>query len=124
MHLTTAQFRSTNGRIIERQKRIDEINSKMNTSLTNGDLEGLKQLIDDLDIACPESGSRNWTEVRQFNLMFSTQLGNIAGGGKQAVPKTGNGTGNLRKLSKCTEDNEAKKFLLELPKLERPLEMK
>ena len=47
--------------------------------MSNGDMEGLKNLIERLEIACPESGSRNWTEVRQFNLMFSTQLGNIAG---------------------------------------------
>jgi glycyl-tRNA synthetase len=35
----------------------------------------LKALIEELEIACPESGSRNWTEVRQFNLMFGTKLG-------------------------------------------------
>ncbi|MCP4439667.1 MAG: glycine--tRNA ligase, partial [Aureispira sp.] len=39
----------------------------------------LKQLIVDLEIACPQSGSRNWTDVRQFNLMFATQLGAVAG---------------------------------------------
>jgi glycyl-tRNA synthetase (class II) len=46
-------------------------------------------IIDDLEIADPESGSRNWTEVRQFNLMFSTQLGNIAGedGNSTSAPK-------------------------------------
>ena len=74
------QFRTTNNRIIDRQKRIDYALNTMNTHLASGDMEGLKQLIDELEIACPESGSRNWTEVRQFNLMFSTQLGNIAGG--------------------------------------------
>lgn len=74
-----AQFRSTNERIIDRQKRIDEILARMNKDLASGDLEDLKGLIDELEIACPESGSRNWTEIRQFNLMFSTQLGNISG---------------------------------------------
>jgi glycyl-tRNA synthetase len=39
------------------------------------DLEDVKALIEELEIACPESGSRNWTEVRQFNLMFGTKLG-------------------------------------------------
>jgi glycyl-tRNA synthetase len=39
-------------------------------SLGNEDLEDVKALIEELEIACPESGSRNWTEVRQFNLMF------------------------------------------------------
>ena len=73
------QFRSTNGRIIERQKKIDDAMSKLGTHMKNEDMPGLKQLIEDLEIACPESGSRNWTDVRQFNLMFFTQLGNIAG---------------------------------------------
>ncbi|MBT8232589.1 MAG: glycine--tRNA ligase [Saprospiraceae bacterium] len=74
-----AQFRSTNNRIIERQAKIDHAINTMNKLLGDGDMEGLKNLIDELEIACPDSGSRNWTEVRQFNLMFSTQLGNIAG---------------------------------------------
>jgi glycyl-tRNA synthetase len=43
-------------------------------SLGNEDLEDVA-LIEELEIACPESGSRNWTEVRQFNLMFGTKLG-------------------------------------------------
>jgi len=73
------QFRETNGRIIDRQKKIDEILGKMNDALRDEDMEGLRNLIVDLEIPCPDSGSRNWTEVRQFNLMFSTQLGNIAG---------------------------------------------
>lgn len=73
------QFRETNGRIIDRQKKIDEVLGSMNNALRDEDMEGLRNLIVDLEIPCPESGSRNWTEVRQFNLMFSTQLGNIAG---------------------------------------------
>ena len=74
-----AQFRTTNNRIIERQQRIDDVLSRMNQYLADQDMDALKGLIEELEIACPESGSRNWTEVRQFNLMFSTQLGNIAG---------------------------------------------
>jgi glycyl-tRNA synthetase len=74
-----AQFRATNGRVLDRQKKIDEIRERLATSMTDGNMEALKQLIVDLDIADPETGSRDWTDVRQFNLMFSTQLGNIAG---------------------------------------------
>jgi len=74
-----AQFRSTNGRIIDRQKKIDDVMTQLGNLLREEDMPGLKKLIEDLEIACPESGSRNWTDVRQFNLMFSTQLGNIAG---------------------------------------------
>ncbi len=73
------QFRTTNDRIIERQATIDRVLKQLAEYMGAGNMEGLKQMIDDLEIACPESGSRNWTEVRQFNLMFSTQLGNIAG---------------------------------------------
>ncbi len=73
------QFRSTNQRILDRQAEIDRVMGLLGTHMKNGDMAGLKQLIEDLEIACPESGSRNWTDVRQFNLMFNTQLGNIAG---------------------------------------------
>ena len=73
------QFRSTNQRIIDRQAKIDDVLGRMGKLMTDDDMGGLKSLIEELEIACPESGSRNWTDVRQFNLMFSTQLGNIAG---------------------------------------------
>jgi glycyl-tRNA synthetase len=55
----------------ELQKALDEC-------LNNSDLPGLKRLIEEHEIADPESGSRNWSDVRQFNLMFSTQFGSIA----------------------------------------------
>jgi len=74
-----AQFRATNGRVLERQAKIDDAMTKLGNLMRDEDMAGLKQLIEDLEIACPDSGSRNWTDVRQFNLMFSTQLGNIAG---------------------------------------------
>jgi glycyl-tRNA synthetase len=69
------EFVSTNGRIIERQKKIAEINEKMHSSLSSGNLEAVKSLIEELDIKCPVSGTNNWTDVRQFNLMFKTQMG-------------------------------------------------
>ena len=72
-------FRETNGRIVDRQKKIDDILGRMNKALSEEDMVGLKDIIVELEIACPESGSRDWTDVRQFNLMFNTQLGNIAG---------------------------------------------
>ncbi len=73
------QFRETNGRIIDRQKKIDDILGAMNEAMRENNMDALRNLIIGLEIPCPESGSRNWTDVRQFNLMFSTQLGNIAG---------------------------------------------
>ena len=73
------QFRETNPRVLANQQKIDSANERLQTSMKANDMPALKQLIEDLEIACPVSGSRNWTDVRQFNLMFSTQLGNIAG---------------------------------------------
>jgi glycyl-tRNA synthetase len=51
----------------------------MREALENNDLEAVRNLIVDLEIVCPVSGSKNWTDVRQFNLMFSTELGSVAG---------------------------------------------
>jgi glycyl-tRNA synthetase len=47
----------------------------MGQSLEKEDLADVKSLIEELEIACPETGSRNWTDVKQFNLMFGTKLG-------------------------------------------------
>jgi glycyl-tRNA synthetase len=73
------QFRKTNPNVVRNNEKIKSIEDRMRTALENNDLEGVYQLIVDLEIACPLSGSKNWTEVRQFNLMFSTELGSVAG---------------------------------------------
>ncbi|WNM19560.1 glycine--tRNA ligase [Flavobacterium capsici] len=69
------QYKTTNPRVMEYLSRERQILERMGKSLGNGDLEDVKNLIDELEIACPESGSRNWTDVKQFNLMFGTKLG-------------------------------------------------
>jgi glycyl-tRNA synthetase len=74
-----AQFRATNPNVLRNAEKITEIEDRMRQTLGNNDLEGVYQLIIDLEIVCPISGSKNWTEVRQFNLMFSTELGSVAG---------------------------------------------
>ncbi len=74
-----AQFRATNGRVIERQEKINGIEERMKNALNNEDLADVKKLIEDEGIVCPISGSKNWTEVRQFNLMFDTELGSVSG---------------------------------------------
>jgi glycyl-tRNA synthetase len=74
-----AEFRATNPNVLRNKEKINEIEDRMRATLGNNDLEGLYNLIVDLEIVCPVSGSRNWTEVRQFNLMFSTELGSVAG---------------------------------------------
>jgi glycyl-tRNA synthetase len=73
-----AMFRSTNARVVEYQKKIDEIEARFKKALENNDLADVKQIIIDLEIVCPISGSRNWTDVRQFNLMFSTSMGSVS----------------------------------------------
>ncbi|MCB0801908.1 MAG: glycine--tRNA ligase [Flavobacteriales bacterium] len=75
-----AEFRSTNQRVLDNQQKIDEANNRFKTAMEAEDLAEVRQLIIDLDIADPVSGSRNWTEVRQFNLMFSTEMGSTAEG--------------------------------------------
>jgi glycyl-tRNA synthetase len=74
-----AMFRQTNGRVKGYQDKIDAITARLAAAMTNDDMVELKAIIEDLAIADPDTGSRNWTDVRQFNLMFNTQLGNIAG---------------------------------------------
>ncbi len=73
------KYRAENPRVAGYVQKIGEITERMNSALSSGQLDNLKILIEELGIACPVSGSKNWTDVRQFNLMFSTQLGNIAG---------------------------------------------
>ncbi|RLZ12205.1 glycine--tRNA ligase [Faecalibacter macacae] len=72
------EFVSTNGRVVEYQNQINTILARMGKSLENNDLEDVKALIEELEIADPMTGSKNWTEVRQFNLMFGTKLGATA----------------------------------------------
>ena len=69
------EFIATNGRVVGYQEKINTILSRMGKSLENEDLADVKALIEELEIADPLSGSRNWTDVKQFNLMFGTKLG-------------------------------------------------
>jgi glycyl-tRNA synthetase len=72
------QFITTNPRVVEYLSRKKTILERMAKGLDTSNLADVKALIEELEIACPESGSRNWTEVRQFNLMFGTKLGAAA----------------------------------------------
>jgi glycyl-tRNA synthetase len=69
------QFVATNERVIRYKTQQKEIIERMAKSLGNEDLADVKALIEELEIADPDTGSRNWTEVKQFNLMFGTKLG-------------------------------------------------
>lgn len=72
------QFKETNPNVLRNQKKIDEISKRFADAMNAENLEEVKQIIVDLEIACPESGSKNWTDVRQFNLMFDTKLGSVS----------------------------------------------
>ena len=74
------KYRATSPRVAETAARRDEVHARFAKAMNANDLGGLRQIILDCEIACPISGTRNWTEVRQFNLMFSTQMGSTAEG--------------------------------------------
>ncbi|MDP4277663.1 MAG: glycine--tRNA ligase [Bacteroidota bacterium] len=88
-----AQFRSTNARVLEHQAKRDALHGRYSKALNANDLEELRQIILDEGIACPISGTRNWTEVRQFNLMFSTEMGSTTEGSMKVYlrPETAQG---------------------------------
>jgi len=73
-------YRKTNQRVVEYQQKIDDITARYADLMNRTDLAGLKALIEELGIVCPISGTKNWTDVRQFNLMFATQMGSVAEG--------------------------------------------
>lgn len=52
--------------------------AQMGKLLGDENLEAVRELIISEGIVCPVSGTSNWTDVRQFNLMFSTQVGSVA----------------------------------------------
>ncbi len=72
------QFLATNGRVVGYQEKANAILKRLGKSLEQEDLADVKALIEELEIACPLSGSKNWTDVKQFNLMFGTKLGSTA----------------------------------------------
>ena len=74
------QFLTTNQRVVDYQQKINATNVRLKKATEEKDFADMKSLIEELEIACPVSGSKNWTDVRQFNLMFSTELGASAEG--------------------------------------------
>ena len=87
------KFRETNQRVLANQARYDELNARFSRAMNDNDLPGLKNIIVDNEIVCPISGSRNWTDVRQFNLMFSTEMGSTLEGANRIYlrPETAQG---------------------------------
>jgi glycyl-tRNA synthetase len=87
------QFRDTNPNVLRNKKKIEDIKSRFKKAMDDEDFPDMKLLIEELAIACPVSGSKNWTDVRQFNLMFSTELGASAEGASKIYlrPETAQG---------------------------------
>ena len=71
-----AKFRETNPNILREKAKYDEVHNRYVAAEEANDLKEYKQIILDCGIVDPISGTANWTDVRQFNLMFSTQISN------------------------------------------------
>ncbi len=86
-------FCQTNPRVQEQLQKKEELHTRFAKALNDSDLEELRQIIVDYEIVCPISGTKNWTEVRQFNLMFSTDMGSTADGAMKVYlrPETAQG---------------------------------
>jgi len=87
------KFRKTNPRVMANQVKIDEIDERYTRAMNDNDLAGLREIIIDNEIVCPISGTRNWTNVRQFNLMFATEMGSTFEGASKVYlrPETAQG---------------------------------
>jgi glycyl-tRNA synthetase len=88
-----AKFLETSPRVIEIRGKRDTLHRRFRDALNGNDLESLRQIIIDEEIVCPVSGTRNWTDVRQFNLMFSTEIGSVSDGATKIFlrPETAQG---------------------------------
>ena len=86
-------FRKTNTRVLEYTQKRDELHKRFSEAMNNNDLPELKQIILDYEIVDPISGTRNWTDVRQFNLMFKTEMGSTSEGAMDVYlrPETAQG---------------------------------
>jgi glycyl-tRNA synthetase len=88
-----AKYRATSPKVLELQEKRDALHTRYSAAMNAMDLDELRQIILDEEIVCPISGTRNWTEVRQFNLMFSTEMGSTADGAMKVYlrPETAQG---------------------------------
>ena len=86
-------YRQTNPRVLENLEKRNEVHERFSKALNDNNLVELRQIIIDCEIACPVSGTRDWTDVRQFNLMFSTEMGATADGSMKVYlrPETAQG---------------------------------
>ncbi len=88
------QYKTTNERVKNYLADARNAELRLAKGLEEENLADIKALIEELGIVCEVSGSKNWTDVRQFNLMFSTQMGGAAGGSDDKLylrPETAQG---------------------------------
>ncbi len=87
------KYRATSPRVLEEQQKRDALHERYSKAMNANDLNELRQIILDEGIVCPISGTRNWTDVRQFNLMFATEMGSTADGAMKVYlrPETAQG---------------------------------
>jgi glycyl-tRNA synthetase len=109
-----AQFLSTNPRVVGYKEKGDAILKRLGKSLEKEDLADVKSLIEELEIVCPVSGSKNWTEVKQFNLMFGTKLGASAESATELYLRPDR-TRNFCKLFKRTKNRPHEIALWDCP---------
>ena len=88
-----SKFRETNPNVLREKAHWDEVHDRYVKAENANDLAEYKQIILDCGIVCPISGTKNWTDVRQFNLMFSTQFGSTGEGANTVYlrPETAQG---------------------------------
>jgi glycyl-tRNA synthetase len=86
-------YKQTNERVREHIEKREALHARYAKAMNDNDLAELKQIILDEEIVCPISGTRNWTDVRQFNLMFQTEMGSTADGAMKIYlrPETAQG---------------------------------
>ena len=87
------KFRETSPRVKENFDKKEALHARYAKAMNDNDLAELKQIILDCEIVDPVSGTKNWTDVRQFNLMFSTEMGSTADGAMKIYlrPETAQG---------------------------------
>lgn len=88
-----AKYRATSPRVLEHQQKRNALHERYKEAMNKNDLKELKQIILDEGIVDPISGTKNWTDVRQFNLMFKTEVGSTADGANEIYlrPETAQG---------------------------------
>ncbi len=72
------KYLETSPRVAETKAKREALHTRYAAAMQGPDLAELKQIILDEGIVDPISGTKNWTDVRQFNLMFSTEMGSTA----------------------------------------------